>query len=730
MARKHKLAAAILSLGCLNVGSVWALGLGEITLESFLNEPLKAQVNLLNTGGLHSDEIRIRLATSEDFERMGVDRAYFLTGIKFEVKVDDSGQGVIVMTSDDPVLEPYLDFIVEARWPSGRLLREYTVLVDPPVFDTSTPVISASERVAEVDGEPLPAKKKPEPEVTSGTRVDVRKSELAPGAMPQRDFGSDASPTPLAGSRYMIKRDETLWEIAQAGKPEGTSVHQAMLDIQRLNPEAFIDGNINRIKAGYIIYLPSAGDISSDDLAAALEEVRQQNDDWRAGRASEPGRTAAASLRISADPVAETSSVDGGDGPAQGAAVNAAAALEDLEKVELEKADVEGQLAAMADRVETLERIVDLKDEQIAALQAALEQAEAAPAGDATEAAPAAATPEQAAVQPAVTPQPVPQPAPKADSGSGNWLYIIGGLVIALLAGLFFWRRRNAEQDVPPPTATQARPVAARDAAFEGVKLQEQAVEVDTSPEPEPAPVQETPAAAEPELPSGRGYGEKRHDEYASDVDTGDALAEADIYIAYGRHSQAEDLLKTALAGEPENAAYRLKLIELYVEKGQREAAAGQLSELRSRGDESAIARAEAIMSGAAPAAAHAEPKAPAPAPAPIPTVGAPAGAGRPMADDAEELEESFTGLEIEEGDDLGEVSDDLDLSEDFGGQGADEDMVFAAEGNQMSTKLDLARAYMDMGDEDGARQILEEVIAEGSPEQQDEARQLLARID
>ena len=146
MARKHRLAAAIFSLGCLNASSVWALGLGELTLESFLNEPLQAQVDLLNTGGLVSDEIRIRLATSEDFERMGVDRAYFLTSIKFEVQVDDSGRGVIQITSQDPVLEPYLDFIIEARWPSGRLLREYTVLIDPPAFDTSSPVVSASRK--------------------------------------------------------------------------------------------------------------------------------------------------------------------------------------------------------------------------------------------------------------------------------------------------------------------------------------------------------------------------------------------------------------------------------------------------------------------------------------------------------------------------------------------------------------------------------------------------------
>ena len=151
MARKF--AAVVFSLGCVQTSSLMALGLGEMTLDSYLNEPLKARVDLLNVGGLHEDQIRVRLATTEDFKRMGVDRAYFLTSITFDVEIDDNGRARIAITSEDPVLEPYLDFILEARWPSGRLLREYTVLVDPPVFDDATPVVSASNRVAQVEGE-------------------------------------------------------------------------------------------------------------------------------------------------------------------------------------------------------------------------------------------------------------------------------------------------------------------------------------------------------------------------------------------------------------------------------------------------------------------------------------------------------------------------------------------------------------------------------------------------
>ncbi len=331
----RKLAAVAFSLGCLHASSLMALGLGEIKLESFLNEPLKASIDLLNMGGLHPDEIKIRLGTSDDFDKLGIDRAYFLTSIKFEVSGNDSGGARIVISSEEAVLEPYLDFIVEARWPSGRLLREYTVLVDPPVFSQGAQVVSASQRVEEVEGIAAPAKKNrdvaasvneddatignwgAEESSTRGTRVDVRESNLAPGAMPKRGYSAATSPSPTPGSRYMIGRDQTLWGIASRAKPAGASVHQTMLDIQRLNPDAFINGNINRIKAGYIIYLPSTSDISSADVSTALAEVREQNAAWREGRDVHPTAAKHPSLRISAEPE-EAAEAAGAKAPAPG----------------------------------------------------------------------------------------------------------------------------------------------------------------------------------------------------------------------------------------------------------------------------------------------------------------------------------------------------------------------------------------------------------------------------
>ncbi|MFT6367435.1 MAG: pilus assembly protein FimV, partial [Bacteroidia bacterium] len=467
----RRLATAVLTLGCLHTGVVSALGLGDLKLESFLNEPLSASVDMHSAAGLQEDQIKVRLATSEDFDKLGIDRAYFLTSIKFEVSVDDRGNGTITLSSEDPVLEPYLDFLIEARWPTGRLLREYTVLVDPPVFDSQSPIISASEKVAETEGGEDTAKKKPRgSEASSGTSVSTKKSELPAGEMPQRDFGSNATAEPLAGNQYMIRRDETLWTIADRARPDGTSVHQTMLDIQRLNPGAFIDGNINRIKAGYIVYLPGADDISSNNLEQAQQEVRQQNQDWRDGVASKPQAGAGPSLRISAEPTPENNTAAGNDSAL--AASSQSEVAENLEESERARSELDDRLASMEEQVETLQRIVSLKDDQIFALQnaladtdssiiedlagldsdewdSALEEREAMMAPDEEISESAAAKDAVAVIEPEVSAPVVqiPKVAAPAEPEKSNTLYYIIGLVLAAGLGVFFFLRRRTSED-------------------------------------------------------------------------------------------------------------------------------------------------------------------------------------------------------------------------------------------------------------------------------------------
>jgi pilus assembly protein FimV len=763
----RRIATGLVTLGLFYSSAVSSLGLGELTLESFLNEPFKANVDLLNTGGLADHQIRIRLATADDFERLGVDRAYFLTDIDFEIEIDEAGNGRILMSSEGPVLEPYLDFIIEARWPSGRLLREYTVLVDPPVFDEASSIIVSARNQADQASAATESKKKSR--ASNGDQLAVNKSRLADGAMPERDFGSDASAAPIAGDKYMIQRDETLWSIAKRAMPAGSSVHQTMLDIQRLNPKAFLGGNINRIKAGYIIYLPTAGDLSSDNFAEALAAVRDQNQDWRDG-VNSTSNSSRSSLRISTESELDTDSSESRDSSADEASIASATGAGAGDNSAAREGNSSERVGALAQQIDTLERIVSLKDDQIAALQNALAEANAAAAqvGTADSSVDGMDEPATLEVEPAVddmlpssgesmsevdssleekvteTPAraelaaPVPAtasiPASDTDSQTGffsGWLiYVIGLLLAVVAAGAFIWqRRRDASQEEDAPVS---------DDVYADIELEDESLELDTQPELKPesdVDVEEVNDNRPVVASRDRGYGQRKNDQYAADMDAGDALAEADIYIAYGRYPQAVDLLKTAISGEPDNANYKLKLLQVSADVGNQGEAMTQLAALNALGDAGSIARAEDYLR-------EIERKAVADA---TPVLNDDPGhelgdelelPELDMMDDDEilNLEDDFGELEIEPSD-AESIEDELDLSADFDEQAIalpvdDEDMVFAADGDAMSTKLDLARAYMDMGDQDGARQIFEEVVAGGTDTQREEARSLIESLD
>ncbi|WOJ94306.1 FimV/HubP family polar landmark protein [Congregibacter variabilis] len=810
--------AAVIAYGAAASLPTLALGLGEIEMQSFLNEPLRAEVELLDTRALTVDDIRIRLAAGDDFDRLGVERSYFLTSIKFDIEVDqDTGRGVIRLSTDEAVLEPFIDLIIEARWPSGRLLREYTVLVDPPAFRQDVVTVSAVERIEQDTNLEKPALATPPAQqqaVSSASdSVALRESSLPAGQMPKRAFSAETAEIPRSGNRYMVKRDETLWQIASEGKPQGVSVQQAMLEIQRLNPEAFINGNINQIKAGYIIYLPAAGEISSDDLARALDEVREQNQQWRSARGA-PGVTAAATLRVSADSSADTqprsseaeASVDApanaGNQAADAGATSSSvmdAAADDIDEAapageSSGSSELAAQLDAMATRLDTLEQIVSLKDEQIATLEQALREAREA-------AAVAAATPAPAPVVTATPAAQTPSPTASvsnAQSGGIPWLPISGGL-LAVVAAVVLLLRRRAQNEDSDTGGRNAQAAREDDDVFAGVNLKTESFEdedsLDLEAESSAAVALESdeePGAEASDDSDGeahsrggsRGYGERKHDDYIDEGAGGDALAEADIYIAYGRYLQAIELLETAISSDPGNGAYRVKLIELYVDMGEEASAAEQLEELRKHGSSDSIARGEALLgTGGATAAAPSfmadtgdEPTATLDLgeeldlePASLDTdadadgldaldlsledaeVESSVFESAPVADEDMETIE-FAHLEIEEdspldgsGDELDfdSADEELDLSDALvPGEEATsqsvapdsddvetEELLIADDADQMATKLDLARAYLDMGDNDGARGILEEVIEKGTEEQQQESRDLLTRI-
>ncbi|MEN9464384.1 MAG: hypothetical protein RL217_565, partial [Pseudomonadota bacterium] len=278
---KRLLANAILLASSISLSSqALALGLGELTLQSALNQPLKAEIELVDAKGLSEFDIKSALASQADFDRAGVDRAYFLTKISFKVE-----NNRIVLTSREAVNEPYLNFLIELNWPQGRVLREYTVLLDPPVFEEQSyePVVAApvaAESVGDFSDESAAA---PEQEA-----VDVSQTAETPEA--NKPAPSNHWDEPAAPGNYKVQQNDTLWAIALQTRPaRDITPQQMMLALQQENAQAFIGGNINRLKSHYVLRIPDAEKIRAISAAAAVAEVARQN---QAIKSSAPAQVA------------------------------------------------------------------------------------------------------------------------------------------------------------------------------------------------------------------------------------------------------------------------------------------------------------------------------------------------------------------------------------------------------------------------------------------------------
>lgn len=366
---KRLIAKSLMLVGGLSLSSqLLALGLGEMTLKSALNQPLNAEVELVDVADLSKWEIKPSLASTEDFDRAGVDRLFFLTKIKFKVDGDK-----LVLSTREPVTEPFLNFLVELNWPSGRVLREYTVLLDPPVFEEETinPLVVAP-RAAEAG--------------------DIAAVEEQPAA--ETSQSHDWLDKPAQPGTYKVQPNDTLWEIALENRPDtSVSAQQMMLAIQRQNPEAFIGGNINRLKTHQVLRIPDAEQIDNIRFGQAVAEVERQNQALNAGAAQldATGRrntpvAAQASenggeVRLlsadsdNAESAGASGDVDGqGSGRQQALENDLAIALETLDKSRLENQELRQRLEALEEQINTLQRLITLKDDQLAGIQ--VEQAQ------------------------------------------------------------------------------------------------------------------------------------------------------------------------------------------------------------------------------------------------------------------------------------------------------------------------------------------------------------------
>lgn len=732
--------ATIFALYC---SAAFGVGLGELELNSALNQRLDAEITLTNIGALEETEILSNLASQADFDRVGVERNYQLTDLRFNVRVREDGQYIVHVTSRRPVREPFLNFVVEAIWPTGRILSEYTVLLDPPVF--------GSDRVEKINpGE-------------ASSSASLATSSSSRQSRPERRSIPAAPAVSSGGTEGVVTRDDefgitgpgdTLWVIALKVRPsKSVSVQQTMLALQRANPEAFINNNINLLKAGHVLRIPDMSEIRAENTSDAVADVKVQNEqfhNYKAGEVTplEDRRTARrdpgaddvdedGELRVLA--ADQPGSRAGGDDARVGQLEDSlSVAREDLDRARRANSELNVRLDGLASQVETLNEIVKLKDDQLAALRAELQRALATQPSI-----PAATTPTQQAQTTSLLSNPMVL--------IGLAVVLIGGIAAAMI--LLRKRRQSAEFD---------------DDSFPSVSLDEQeaAEEADDGDAEES---QETTA-------------EEEEEDIAQQ--TSDVIGEAEIYIAYGRFPQAISFLQNAIENESGRADIQLKLLEVYVQTEDATAFNLQLEQLKLLGDDDAVSKAMELqrqIPGAAESSA-ASMDATIVSPEPIeaiaesgddddddlsfdlgeamewgdadPDPGLDTALDEAAADDAgdDDLDmdlDDDLDLDLSDDLDLGEVLDldddgdeldlggdddtlelDLDADDDFDLGELEDDLGELNVNEDASSKLNLARAYVEMGDNDGARELLEEVAKGGTDEEIAEANELLGKVD
>ncbi|MFG1496652.1 FimV/HubP family polar landmark protein [Saccharospirillum sp. HFRX-1] len=783
------------------VGGAQALGLGDIELNSNLNEPLDARIELLEPSDLSANEILPTLASRLAFEQAGVERDFFLSNIRFDVQPAADGGLVIQLSTTQAVREPFLNFLVEVNWPGGRLLKEYTLLLDPPLFDTEAQDQPRSVEPAATASAPQPA---------------------APTTAP-------------APRQYQVQRNDTLWEIAlDVDAGSGYMPQQVMLAIQDLNPNAFINNNINRIKAGEVLTLPNEAQIAARSTQLAINQVGQQN--VQIGL-SENGRQPA-QVQLSAtestssalpqgegerdpDGYLEVTNEDDTEGSSAGGDVSSDSEVERLEnelaiagelndQFERENQAMEARLAELEEQLAIMQRMLNLQDGDAAALQselAELDEAETETEADEEQSGwlDWATIKEQYGI--------LWQEFLDFIDSAVDWVMdsqrnmIIAGVAAAVLLSLPFFIlglvRRSGDDSVDFP---------------------------------------------DDDLDDGDDLLDGDDEDAVSE-----AIREAEMYMAYHNYERAEEVLQPWLYDAPERSDLGLKLLEVYAASDDIDAFDDLSERLPLTADERELAESmrermtssdfdddfdispesvdEIPVTDSDFEVLESEPQVadtdddddlnelsadlPVEDLDAVPTRSADEAEldaeetsdfelGLDELDGVDELEEeagtgldfelSDLGLEAEEDDDLispdsaaapatesesvdddldynldddaESIQDELDSSEppmldddetDFdldsvdlsgpadsslpdwddddevaipaGAELEEDEYDFLSGADEASTKLDLARAYMEMEDADGARDILEEVLTEGNDEQKRQAQELIERL-
>lgn len=605
--RRH-LPRLLLTGALLSPVTLYALGLGEIRLNSALNQPFDAEIELLSPTPEELGSLKVTLASQDVFSRYGIDRPQYLSNFDFSVSRGQGGKATIKVTSNRSVTEPYVTLLVEASWARGRLVREYTVLLDPPVFmpsqnEAPAPVTtpqSATTAEGRIERRPTPAPEQaPAPAATPRPipAPTPAPEEPAPTRAQRTEESTDQQIIASPGSEYTVQRNDTLSKIASAANPGSRRANnQTMIALFRANPQAFSGNNINRLRAGSVLRIPELSEIEAISADEAGSEVARQAAEWSGGVVADT-TPEADRLRLVTPQETPTPPTPAPAPQQQAQQQTRPSAAPATPTPPDRRLEVESPNLAQA------QQNVEPTPAQPPAEQTPPTEAQAPTSGEPAAAAEEPAAPvAEAPPKAAPTPPAAPEPTLMERLNDYWWLLIALGLAVVVGAmAVFIRRRRESEEDsldalssplnFEPPSERPARALApsskgGRADAFlvEGedddglVKTNlDDDLEFD-QPQTlrrDPAPARNfdagVAAAAAAAPVAARAADDTLSSESAVRFDQQDALAEADFHMAYGLYDQAADLVKIAIDREPGRRDLKLKLLEIYFVWGNKD---------------------------------------------------------------------------------------------------------------------------------------------------------------
>ncbi|HEX5361944.1 MAG TPA: FimV/HubP family polar landmark protein [Fluviicoccus sp.] len=564
----RKLTLALLGMGVMLPGLSHALAVRDIQTKSALGQPLRVEIELSDLGDLSSEDIKVGIATQEDFARLGIERVLFLTELRFDVIVNSGGRSFIRISSSKRVSEPFLDFVIRISWPGNTRLQELPILLDPPVVASSRVPEPAAPVVAVV--EPAPAAK-PEPAPAAAPVVAV--------AMADTD----------EGATYQVRRRDSLWSIAQRVRPgRDVSVPRMMQALYKANPQAFVANNINLLRDGQTLRVPTLGEVRSAGEADAARLLSSQNaasatDSRKLSRkqinatatASKPaaatvqpriemklvapvgGKSAAGHPEARTAAKSDTASGSGAKGVVAGKAAGAGHPRP--------AADLAGQVAVLQNKLKSNDTKIAMQNARLAQLEAQLkarsaqEQAKHKNADKHLERKAIATLACGVATQSFLsTEAKAADPAPAKAEG-GSMMPVFGGLALLVIIGAIFFLKSRSRKPQAPSAPPVARPAPAAPAA-------------------KPAPVAAPAPAPAPEVKKPT-----------------DALEEAQAYFNLERFPQAVGVLNKALAQTPDRADLHLMLLEIFARQQDRQSFQEQYARLEALGELEALFKADEI---------------------------------------------------------------------------------------------------------------------------------------